>query len=143
MTHRSRAIVLVALGLAASGCSEKAVHAPLTDAGPSYVGRQVCASCHARENDLWQGSHHDLAMQVATESTVLGDFDGSELTHFGVTSTFFRRDGKFFARTEGPDGELADYEITHTFGVVPLQQYLVAFPGGRYQVLSTCWDSRP
>ena len=82
-------------------------------------------------------------MQVADDSTVLGNFDGAELTHFGVTSTFFKRDGKFFARTEGPDGEPADYEITHTFGVVPLQQYLVAFPGGRYQVLSTCWDSRP
>src|SRR5262249_39015542 len=28
-------------------------------------------------------------------------------------------------------------------GVYPLQQYLTAFPGGRYQVLPFGWDSRP
>jgi hypothetical protein len=92
--------------------------------------------------ELWAGSHHDLAMQEATEETVLGDFDDATLTHFGVTSTFFRRDGGFFIRTDGPDGELHDYRITHTFGVTPLQQYLVAFPGGRYQVPGLCWDAR-
>jgi len=35
-------------------------------------------------------------------------------------------------RTEGPDGAPHDYEIAYTFGVAPLQQYLIAFPGGRY-----------
>jgi tetratricopeptide (TPR) repeat protein len=33
--------------------------------------------------------------------------------------------------------------VTHTFGVAPLQQYLVAFPGGRSQALAVAWDSRP
>ena len=46
-------------------------------------------------------------------------------------------------RTDGPDGKLQDYEIAYTFGVYPLQQYLTAFPGGRYQVLPFAWDSRP
>ncbi|MFQ5992570.1 MAG: tetratricopeptide repeat protein, partial [Nitrospiraceae bacterium] len=35
------------------------------------------------------------------------------------------------------------YEIAYTFGASPLQQYLIKFPGGRYQVLSIGWDSRP
>lgn len=43
---------------------------------PGYVGRQVCASCHAKENEAWRGSHHDLAMQEPTAKTVLGDFAG-------------------------------------------------------------------
>ena len=46
-------------------------------------------------------------------------------------------------RTDGPDGKLADYEIAYTFGVYPLQQYLIAFPGGRYQALPIAWDARP
>ncbi len=46
-------------------------------------------------------------------------------------------------RTDGPDGKLADYEIAYTFGVFPLQQYLIAFPGGRYQALPIAWDARP
>ena len=46
-------------------------------------------------------------------------------------------------RTEGPDGALHDYEIAYTFGVYPLQQYLIEFPGGRYQALGIAWDTRP
>ena len=70
-------------------------------------------------------------MDVATDETGLGDFDDSTFEHFGVVSTFFKRDGRFLARTDGPDGELHDYEIAYVFGAVPLQQYLVEFPRGR------------
>ncbi|HSQ70958.1 MAG TPA: multiheme c-type cytochrome, partial [Rubrivivax sp.] len=110
---------------------------------PTYVGGAACASCHAKETEAWQGSHHDRAMAVASESSVLGRFDGTTFRHQGVTSTFFRRDGKFFVNTDGPDGKRADFEITHTFGVAPLQQYLVPLPGGRLQALGIAWDSRP
>jgi Flp pilus assembly protein TadD len=114
------------------------------DAPPAgFVGRAVCADCHQAESAAWQGSHHDKAMQEATEETVLGDFDNATLTHFAVTSTFYRKGGKFLVRTDGPDGALHDYEIAYTFGVYPLQQYLIAFPGGRYQALPIAWDSRP
>jgi predicted CXXCH cytochrome family protein len=109
----------------------------------SFVGEAVCASCHAREATLWKGSHHQLAMQPASAGAVLGRFDGATFSQGGVASSFFRKGGKWMARTDGPDGALHDYEITHTFGVAPLQQYLVAFPGGRLQALETAWDSRP
>lgn len=112
-------------------------------ASPQFVGRSACAACHQPEVTAWTGSHHDQAMQEATEQTVLGDFDNATLTHFGVTSNFYRKNGKFLVRTDGPDGTLHDYEIAYTFGVYPLQQYLVAFAGGRYQALPLAWDSRP
>ena len=82
-------------------------------------------------------------MQEAKAQTVLGDFSGTRFTEAGVTSTFFTRDGKFYVNTDGPDGDLHDYEITYTFGITPLQQYLVEFPGGRLQALSIAWDMRP
>lgn len=100
-------------------------------------------SCHAAEAKDWSGSHHDLAMQVANTQTVLGDFNQARFSYAGVTSTFFKRDGKFFVNTDGPDGKLADFQIQHTFGVTPLQQYLIELPGGRRQALSIAWDSRP
>jgi len=112
-------------------------------AAAEFVGSAACAGCHEAESAAWRGSHHDLAMQVATEATVLGDFDNATFTYGGVTSRFFRRDGKFFVNTDGPDGELADFEIRYTFGVTPLQQYLIAFPDGRMQALGIAWDSRP
>lgn len=112
-------------------------------AGPTYVGRAHCAACHAGETAGWTGSHHDLAMQAATEATVLGDFNDATFEQFGVVSRFYREDGAFMVRTDGPDGELRDYPIQYTFGVYPLQQYLIAFPGGRLQALDIAWDSRP
>jgi cytochrome c553 len=81
-------------------------------------------------------------MQPASGETVLGDFDNASLNQFGVTSSFYMKDGKFMVRTEGTDGKLQDYEIKYTFGVEPLQQYLIDFPGGRMQALSLAWDSR-
>ena len=68
---------------------------------------------------------------------VLGNFANAKFTYAGMTSTFSRRDGKFFVRTDGPDGKLADFEIKYTFGVRPLQQYLIELPGGRLQALSS------
>jgi Flp pilus assembly protein TadD len=111
--------------------------------GARFVGLRECERCHPAATARWRGSHHDLAMQEATETTVLGDFNNTTFTHFGVTSTFSRRDGKYFVRTDGPDGKLHEYEIAYAFGIDPLQQYLIAFPGGRYQALNVCWDTRP
>jgi len=82
-------------------------------------------------------------MQEATPKTVLGNFANATFRHAGVESTFFQRGGKFFVRTDGPEGKLSDFELGYTFGIAPLQQYLSALPGGRLQALSIAWDSRP
>jgi len=129
------------LAVAAIFCSGLAVAGP--EISPGHVGRGVCAGCHQEQAAQWSGSQHDLAMQEATAETVLGDFGGVSLTHFGVTSTFYRKDGEYRVRTEGPDGKLQDYPVSYTFGVYPLQQYLIEFPGGRLQALSLAWDARP
>ena len=107
-----------------------------------FVGAAECATCHEAENALWRRSHHQLAMQLATDSTVLGDFNRASFSNDGITSTFFRTDSKFMVRTDGPDGMLHDYAIEFTFGVYPLQQYLIGMPGGRLQALGIAWDSR-
>ena len=111
-------------------------------AAPHFVGSQACAACHAKENAAWMDSQHRLAMQVADANTVLGDFNGAHFTYAGITSTFSKRGGKFVVRTDGPDGKLHDYDIRYTFGIDPLQQYLVEFPDGRLQALSIAWDAK-
>lgn len=109
----------------------------------TFVGSESCAGCHAAEHASWRTSQHAKAMQHATDDTVLGDFDGTSFRYGDVTSTFFKRDGRFFVRTDGPNGELADFEVKYTFGIEPMQQYLVALSGGRLQALSITWDTRP
>jgi len=108
-----------------------------------YIGADACAKCHQQEHDDWVGSHHDAAMKPANDQTVIGDFNDTTFTHFGKTSRFFKKGGKYFVNTDGPDGKLADFEIKYTFGITPLQQYLVEFERGKIQALTICWDSRP
>jgi len=152
-SHRSHPILTTALFTLVSllvmpGCGSPDDPAPVAhekepDPTPTWVGALTCRECHAPEYELWKGSHHDLAMQPALWDTVRGDFNDAELTHFGITSRFFTRDGRFFVHTEGPDGTFDDFEVAYVFGVIPLEQYLVGFPDGRYQTLPTFWDTRP
>lgn len=110
--------------------------------GVPFVDNRVCQQCHPQAFQAWLGSHHEQAMQPATPQTVLGDFNDATFVHQGVTSRFFTKGETFFVHTQGPNGRLADFEIQYTFGVEPLQQYLIPFPGGRLQSLSIVWDTR-
>jgi Flp pilus assembly protein TadD len=146
-----QAVALSALALAGCGRGDapQSTHLPPADptvdepAEPHYVGMTACGECHAAETAAWTGSHHDLAMARADDSTVLGDFNDATFEHGGVESRFYRRDGRFLVHTDGPDGELAEFELKWTFGWDPLQQYLVEFPDGRLQALGIAWDTRP
>ena len=115
-------------------------HQPLP-AEAQFTGAQSCIECHKIEYDLWKDSHHDLAMDHATEETVLGDFNDAEFVYDGKTHRFYKRDGKFYVYTDGPDGEMAEFEVLYTFGWTPLQQYLVPFPDGRLQTLALTWHT--
>jgi tetratricopeptide (TPR) repeat protein len=81
-------------------------------------------------------------MAVAGDETVLGDFNDVEFDDGHVAARFSRRDGRFLVETEGPDGDTGEFEIAYTFGIEPLQQYLVPFPGGRLQSLTIAWDTQ-
>jgi Tfp pilus assembly protein PilF len=107
-----------------------------------YIGSRACVSCHDKEAAEWRTSQHHDAMAEASEKSVLGNFANAKFSYAGITSTFFKRDGKFFVNTDGPGGKFADFEISYTFGVYPLQQYLIEFPDGRFQALSIAWDAR-
>ena len=109
----------------------------------SFVGSQTCSGCHAAEAKLWQTSQHRHAMDHATDQSVRGDFDDATFEYAGTRSRFFRKERKFLVETDGPDGKVATFEIKYTFGVDPLQQYLIEFPDGRVQALSIAWDTRP
>ncbi len=141
--HLTAAALLPALSLGLPGCRAKSSASAYLTVTPDFVGADTCAGCHEQAFEAWTGSHHDLAMDEATPETVLGDFDDATFEHQGVVTTFSRRGDEYWVRTDGPDGELEDYRIDYVFGVDPLQQYLVAFPGGRYQMLLVAWDSRP
>jgi predicted CXXCH cytochrome family protein len=109
----------------------------------TFVGSRVCGDCHQAETRLWQDSQHRHAMAHATDQSVRGDFNNATFDYAGTRSRFFRDRQRFLVETDGPDGKLARFEIKYTFGIDPLQQYLIEFPDGRVQALSIAWDTRP
>jgi hypothetical protein len=133
-------IVLVIPLYAIKETRRRSLAGPAVGAETTFVGREACIDCHRKAYESWLGSDHDHAMGPANDATVLGDFEDAVFEHGGITSRFFRRDGRYYVHTEGPGGEMGDFEIEHTFGWDPLQQYLIRFPGGRLQALSTAWD---
>ncbi len=122
-----------------------------TSSGPSnspikkdgFAGTTSCTNCHDTEASLWRNSHHDLAMQTATPDTALGDFNASKFEHNNITSQFFTKDKELFVETDGSTGQLEVFPVRYTFGVYPLQQYLIELPNKKIQALSIAWDSRP
>jgi len=133
------------------GCSKKADEAVLRPkdepahvvAGPpDYVGTSVCAGCHEVQHEDWLGSHHDLAMQRASEKTVLGNFNGTNARYYDETVRFLSDGGEYEIEALGADGKLARFPVVYTFGVDPLQQYLVEVEPGRLQSFPFAWDTR-
>ncbi len=131
--HAVTVVVLLAAGYLVSARAEQPAR---------FVGGAACSGCHQTEAALWTATHHAKAMQPANPDTVLGAFNDAALSQNGVTTSFSRSGEDYMVRTEGPDGKSHDYKIAYTFGVYPLQQYLIPFPGGRYQALGVAWDSR-
>lgn len=121
-----------------------------SDVVATYVGRRSCVDCHQKEAQAYTASHHDKAMDLATDETVIGDFNNATLEHDGMTSRMFRDGKRFMVHTDGETGKMEDFEVKYVFGVDPLQQYMVEFdrnektlPGelARVQVLRISWDT--
>ncbi|NMP15324.1 deca-heme c-type cytochrome [Thalassotalea sp. Y01] len=132
MTGRSVTHSLCALWLFLSTATQAA----------DYVGTQQCATCHEQQTKAWQGSHHDLAMRHANPGAVLGDFSDATLSFNGKENRFFKREQQYWVHIEGADGKFNDYQIKYTFGIHPLQQYMVEFDDGRVQLIPFAWDAR-
>ncbi|TDR77109.1 putative CXXCH cytochrome family protein [Photobacterium lutimaris] len=123
------------------------VNQPVMGQTSVYVGSETCAECHAQQVEAWRGSHHEMAMKHATPQSVLGNFSDQTLPldrkPEGKASRFFKKGDEFWVNIAGADQIFSDFKISYTFGVYPLQQYMVEFPDGRVQLIPYAWDSRP
>lgn len=125
-------LVLCLLGLNASVFSSE-----------TYVGSENCAQCHQTEYAQWSTSHHQAAMAKPSRTTVLAPFEGEEFVWFGKTSRFHQDNGRFLITTDDTGAGETTFEVAYTFGVFPLQQYLIPTDKGRLQSFTVAWDARP
>jgi hypothetical protein len=128
--RRHACIGLGLLTVVLAGCGRNAdTPSTAVPEAAAFVGEGACTGCHADQERAWQSSHHHAALQPATSDTVLGDFGDKELTRGTITTRFFRRDGEYWIATDGAEGSIRDFRVAYTFGVDPLQQYLVELDG--------------
>lgn len=125
-----------------AGEADAATEIASTPVAAGYVGTEVCADCHGVEAAAWRGSHHQRAMEHPSAASVEAPFEGERFTFDGVESVFEQRGGTWQVTTEGPGGVVGTFPVRYTFGVEPLQQYLLELPDGRLQALSASWDTR-
>ncbi len=82
------AVIVVAIGLGyqlLNGSTRNTASA----SAATFVGSETYAGCHRAQAELWRPSQHRLAMQHATDKTVLGDFNDASFDYYGVQSRFF------------------------------------------------------
>lgn len=120
----------------------------------AYVGSKRCKDCHWGKYDSWKNTLHSKFMQPVNDYTVIADFErkntltnkvtdtSPKLAGEAVTSTMFKKDGRLYANTIGPDWELHDYEIINVIGIGRRQNYLSKFPNGEIHVLPVEWDAK-
>ena len=112
----------------------------LDEASDNYVGEKACIQCHQQEYKDWTGSHHDWAMKHPTVATVKGDFNDVSYTANDESYFFYKKDTSYYVKYMFGEREPVDYQVVYTFGITPLQQYLIKFPDGKIQTLRASWD---
>lgn len=81
-------------------------------------------------------------MQPATPQTIPADFNNASFSAEGETTRFYQRGDEFWVNTPGSDGKAADFKVAYTFGIAPLQQYLLEGGDGRLQAMGVAWDTQ-
>ena len=108
---------------------------------PGYVGSQACFSCHEREANAWEKSHHALAWTHPGPDTIVANFDGTSFEHDGMIARFRIEDDTYRVSVTEKDGTTTDHRIHSVAGIEPLQQYLIETEGGRIQSFDVAWDT--
>ena len=104
----------------------------------NHPSGENCQSCHQGEWQVWNRSHHQKSMQIADDSSVLGDFNDVEISINDEPVKFYKNNNEFWVELDNQK-----YKVDYTFGFEPLQQYLIKSENGKYQILPYSWDSRP
>lgn len=106
-----------------------------------YGGSASCQSCHAEEYNLWKTSHHALAERPVQAAVDRPAFDPAQTFHHGTqSSTASWTNGSAVVTAIGLSHQPEAHVIDRVIGDDPLLQYLVPFPGGRWQTLEASYD---
>jgi tetratricopeptide (TPR) repeat protein len=106
-----------------------------------YGGSESCQDCHAEEYALWKKSNHGQAERLVQPARDREDFDPPQtFMHDSQTSIAGWSNGVAIVTAIGLSRKPEAHAIARVIGNDPLLQYLVPFPGGRFQILEASYD---
>ena len=106
-----------------------------------YGGSASCRECHEEAFALWEKSNHGLAERpVQPERDRAGFEPPRAFKHGTQTSAAHWTNNTAAVTSTGLSGQPETYNVARVIGHDPLRQYLVPFPGGRYQTLEASYD---
>lgn len=113
------------------------------DVHASYVGSASCGECHPDALKKWAGSHHAEAERLIQTNRDLAAFAPAREFKHGTQTTFVQwRDGQAQIAGLGRNHQRETNAVARVIGEDPLRQFLIAFPGGRFQVQEAAYDPR-
>lgn len=116
--------------------------APGETRGPApYAGSAACKPCHPAEHAAWETSHHALAERRLDRNRDRTAFEPERVVRPGSIEWTVRTgaSGPELV-TLGADGRPGVFRPERWIGVAPLEQPVLPFPGGRWQVASLAHD---
>ncbi len=110
---------------------------------PEYAGSASCRPCHREIYDEWAGSHHALAQRPLRPELDDRAFNPPRrIVHGSRTDEAAVVDGVYTLTTVDATGANRPFHPQYALGVDPLWQYLIPFPGGRWQMTELAFDPR-
>jgi tetratricopeptide (TPR) repeat protein len=108
-----------------------------------YGGSASCRECHEEAFAMWSTSHHGLAERPIQSAIDRNAFDPVRSFPHGTQTSDLRWTNDAATVTSiGLSGKPETHAIVRVIGEDPLRQYLVSFPGGRFQALEAAYDPR-
>ncbi|MGE0610362.1 MAG: hypothetical protein AB7O62_24955, partial [Pirellulales bacterium] len=106
---------------------------PLQREADGYVGSDSCRSCHPHNHATWHDSYHRTMTQVASEESVLGDFNDVRMSGKDFQARLFKEGSRFMVEMQVEDPPLTTISpVVMTTGSHTRQAYwLESSPNSR------------
>ncbi|MHB1306795.1 MAG: tetratricopeptide repeat protein [Limisphaerales bacterium] len=114
---------------------------PQDQAYAGYAGSASCRECHEEAYELWKQSNHHFAERPLDEALDGAAFSpGRSFTHGTQSTRVFMTNAQCVVTAVGLSGQPEAHSAQRVIGHLPLRQFLVNAPGGRFQTLEAAYD---
>ena len=112
-------------------------HRPVEVAEDGFVSSDACKECHLEQYASWHDSYHRQMTQLASQSSVIGDFEAGRVEAYGRDFVLSKRGDEYWVNMHYPDREVTadseriDRRIVMTTGAHHMQMYWFETGKGR------------